>query len=161
MNWCFRYCSVFKVQKFYCLRQNFAPVSNFIRKFDQGTNLEKSLREVSSQSLLSGIKFWWAWEDSNLRPYAYQAYALTTWATSPCVIGRRLFIVLRPMVEMRRIELLTPCLRQVLSQLSYTPESSQAPYRSLFFSRKARSLRCSSSPIWTRFAGLPIGSGSL
>ena len=27
---------------------------------------------------------WWAWEDSNLRPYAYQAYALTTWATSPC-----------------------------------------------------------------------------
>ena len=37
--------------------------------------------------------------------------------------------------------------RQVLSQLSYTPESSQAPYRSLFFSRKARSLRCSSSPI--------------
>lgn len=22
--------------------------------------------------------FWWVWEDSNLRPYAYQAYALTT-----------------------------------------------------------------------------------
>ena len=21
---------------------------------------------------------WWVWEDSNLRPYAYQAYALTT-----------------------------------------------------------------------------------
>ena len=27
---------------------------------------------------------WWAWEDSNLRPHAYQACALTTWATSPC-----------------------------------------------------------------------------
>ena len=26
---------------------------------------------------------WWAWEDSNLRPRAYQARALTTWATSP------------------------------------------------------------------------------
>ena len=26
---------------------------------------------------------WWAWEDSNLRPHAYQACALTTWATSP------------------------------------------------------------------------------
>ena len=23
-------------------------------------------------------KAWWVWEDSNLRPYAYQAYALTT-----------------------------------------------------------------------------------
>ena len=26
---------------------------------------------------------WWAWEDLNLRPHAYQACALTTWATSP------------------------------------------------------------------------------
>ena len=28
-------------------------------------------------------QIWWAWEDSNLRPHAYQACALTTWATSP------------------------------------------------------------------------------
>ena len=26
---------------------------------------------------------WWVWEDLNFRPYAYQAYALTTWATNP------------------------------------------------------------------------------
>ena len=26
---------------------------------------------------------WWAWMDSNHRPHAYQACALTTWATSP------------------------------------------------------------------------------
>ena len=28
-------------------------------------------------------KIWWAQEDSNLRPHAYQACALTTWAMSP------------------------------------------------------------------------------
>ena len=27
--------------------------------------------------------FWWAREDLNLRPHAYQACALTNWATSP------------------------------------------------------------------------------
>ena len=47
-----------------------------------------SVFKVQSQLLRS---CWWAWEDSNLRPYAYQAYALTTWATSPCCqgVGRR------------------------------------------------------------------------
>ena len=34
---------------------------------------------------------WWAWEDLNLRPHAYQACALTTWATSPCQFRRRSF----------------------------------------------------------------------
>ena len=28
-------------------------------------------------------KWWWAWQDLNLRPHAYQACALTNWATSP------------------------------------------------------------------------------
>ena len=28
-------------------------------------------------------ELWWAKEDSNLRPHAYQACALTNWATSP------------------------------------------------------------------------------
>jgi hypothetical protein len=35
---------------------------------------------------------WWAWEDLNFRPHAYQARALTNWATSPCqelVISRQ------------------------------------------------------------------------
>ena len=69
---------------------------------------------------------WWAQEDSNLRPHAYQACALTTWATSP-------FDFRRPVVVFR---LPTPCggdeedrtpdpllAKQVLSQLSYTPIS--------------------------------------
>ena len=40
------------------------------------------------------------------------------------------------------------------SQLSYWPSSSQAPYPSLPPPAKAQSLRCSSSPNQTRFAGL-------
>ena len=105
---CFRYCSVFKVQ---------------------------------SQLLRS---CWWAWEDSNLRPYAYQAYALTTWATSPCCqgVGRwklpppklssrpqatlkfsllSFFFKRKKVVEMRRIELLTPCLQGRCSPSWATP----------------------------------------
>lgn len=30
-----------------------------------------------------GEHSWWAWQDSNLRPHAYQACALTNWATGP------------------------------------------------------------------------------
>jgi hypothetical protein len=29
------------------------------------------------------VKLWWAWVDSNYRPHAYQACALTNWATGP------------------------------------------------------------------------------
>ena len=29
------------------------------------------------------ISSWWVWEDLNFRPHAYQACALTTWATNP------------------------------------------------------------------------------
>ena len=32
---------------------------------------------------------WWAWEDLNFRPHAYQACALTTWATSPQAASKR------------------------------------------------------------------------
>ena len=37
-------------------------------------------------SLYQGMK--WAEEDSNFRPHAYQACALTGWATSPCVLHK-------------------------------------------------------------------------
>ena len=57
---------------------------------------------------------WWAWEDLNLRPHAYQACALTTWATSPSVVlkigGDEETWTPDPLLA-----------RQVLSQLSYTP----------------------------------------
>ena len=31
---------------------------------------------------------WWAWVDSNYRPHAYQACALTNWATGPQVVSQ-------------------------------------------------------------------------
>ena len=30
---------------------------------------------------------WWAWKDLNFRPHAYQACALTTWATGPFLLA--------------------------------------------------------------------------
>ena len=38
---------------------------------------------------LSGQTIWWAQVDSNHRPHAYQACALTSWAMSPCWSGWR------------------------------------------------------------------------
>ena len=53
---------------------------------------------------------WWAQMDSNHRPHAYQACALTNWAMSPFL------------VEINGFEPLTPCLQgRCSSQLSYTP----------------------------------------
>ena len=69
---CFRYCSVFKVQ----LRK---PI---VLAWHQSDIF--SLAYLSFFIKKKGK--WWAWEDSNLRPYAYQAYALTTWATSPWLL---------------------------------------------------------------------------
>ena len=68
-------------------------------------------------------KIWWAQEDSNLRPHAYQACALTTWATSPFDFRRPVVVSVfrRPVVEMRRIELLTPCLQGRCSPSWATP----------------------------------------
>ena len=75
---------------------------------------------------------WWAQVDSNHRPCAYQAHALTTWAMSPythCLsylyLGSYLLLVPAVafrLVEMTGLEPVNPLLaKQVLSQLSYTP----------------------------------------
>ena len=48
---------------------------------------------VSSYSLLiilKAVRFEWAWMDSNHRPHAYQACALTCWDTSPLESGSHL-----------------------------------------------------------------------
>ena len=66
---------------------------------------------------------WWAQVDSNHRPRAYQARALTTWAMSPFSffgISRSL----SPLVEMMGIEPMTPCLQGRCSPSWATP-----PYR--------------------------------
>ena len=52
---------------------------------------------------------WWAQMDSNHRPHAYQACALTSWAMSP--LYRYLRLRLRRLVEVSGIEPLTPCLQ--------------------------------------------------
>ena len=46
---------------------------------------------------------WWAQMDSNHRPHAYQACALTSWAMSPCSLAA--------MVEVNGFEPMTPCLQ--------------------------------------------------
>ena len=53
---------------------------------------------------------WWAQVDSNHRPRAYQARALTTWAMSPFrdFLG---FAHLFPLVEIMGFEPMTPCLQ--------------------------------------------------
>ena len=63
---------------------------------------------------------WWAQVDSNHRPRAYQARALTTWAMSPFSffgVSRSL----SPLVEMMGIEPMTPCLQGRCSPSWATP----------------------------------------
>src|SRR3546814_17551336 len=42
--------------------------------------------ELRPRNLCSEQRLWWAEEDLNLRPHAYQACALTTCATGPCTV---------------------------------------------------------------------------
>ena len=79
------------------------------------------------------LSAWWAQVDSNHRPCAYQAHALTTWAMSPYTLSGftgsllylfPVFAVAFRLVEMTGLEPVNPLLaKQVLSQLSYTPMS--------------------------------------
>ena len=81
---------------------------------------------------------WWAQVDSNHRPRAYQARALTTWAMSPfsfldvsLVYSRSRFFL--PMVEMKGIEPLTPCLQGRCSPSWATPPIVRFLRQSLAF----------------------------
>ena len=74
---------------------------------------------------------WWAQVDSNHRPRAYQARALTTWAMSPRCLSQGASIRFLLPIKLNYlsfggdegIRTLDPLLAgQVLSQLSYTPE---------------------------------------
>ena len=70
---------------------------------------------------LSYLKVWWAQVDSNHRPRAYQARALTTWAMSPCKFLSVHLVFLSPLVEMMGIEPMTPCLQGRCSPSWATP----------------------------------------
>ena len=83
--------------------------------FRQVMDLQRIFRSHNSHCFrhASGPAFgWWAQVDSNHRPHAYQACALTTWA-------------MRPMSGDEEDRTPDPLLaKQVLSQLSYTPRFS-------------------------------------
>ena len=64
---------------------------------------------------------WWAQVDSNHRPRAYQARALTTWAMSPFSILGVSSLHLLPLVEMMGFEPMTPCLQGRCSPNWATP----------------------------------------
>ena len=83
------------------------------------------------------LRWWWAQVDSNHRPRAYQARALTTWAMSP-FSSLSVHSSLVPEVSLfggdDGIRTHDPLLAgQVLSQLSYTPILSYGSYFSILF----------------------------
>ena len=74
-----------------------------------------------SMNILSDFSDWWAQVDSNHRPRAYQARALTTWAMSPLSYLPVYLFPLSPMVEMMGFEPMTPCLQGRCSPNWATP----------------------------------------
>ena len=84
---------------------------------------------------------WWARVDSNHRPRAYQARALTTWATSPfpwlllftswVSSGSQFtsFVRFTELVEIKGIEPLTPCLQGRCSPSWAKPPFGEQKYR--------------------------------
>ena len=73
------------------------------------------------------VRCWWAQVDSNHRPRAYQARALTCWAMSPFSLPMYLvhlfaiFLKLALLVEMMGFEPMTPCLQGRCSPSWATP----------------------------------------
>ena len=86
--------------------------------------------------------------DSNHRPHAYQACALTTWAMSPLVISVYLF-PLSPLVEMMGFEPMTPCLQGRCSPNWATP-----PLFGVFYWVPFRSLKIEQQASHTRICTL-------
>ena len=52
--------------------------------YPRSTSFSRALFALALSILVVGTSDWWAQVDSNHRPRAYQARALTTWAMSPC-----------------------------------------------------------------------------
>ena len=96
---------------------------------------------------------WWAQVDSNHRPRAYQARALTTWAMSPCkssvylVFSSPFFTAKCRLVEMMGIEPMTPCLQGRCSPSWATPPF----YWGIPFSLSEWSLKIEQQAICTHY----------
>ena len=73
--------------------------------------------DTQARKKVQFLENWWAQVDSNHRPHAYQACALTTWAMSPYKRWPLPFRV----VEMNGIEPMTPCLQSRCSPSWATP----------------------------------------
>ena len=106
---------------------------------------------------------WWAKMDSNHRPHDYQSCALASWAIGPYSLGS---LLLRYLVEISGIEPLTSCLQGRRSPSWAKPPYRRSKLRSFRFrlqpsasGENFMSLRYSSSPNETRFAGLFVGRG--
>ena len=91
--------------------------------------LEALYRYTCERKKFEFAKIWWAQVDSNHRPHAYQACALTTWAMSPFSYLAVSLFPFRHFYSFSRVggderdRTDDPLLaKQVLSQLSYTPK---------------------------------------
>ena len=107
-------------------------------KFNTFFSLQLSVLFVNIRFSMNN---WWAQVDSNHRPPAYQAGALTSWAISPCVRCDSISITRAFLFEMLGgddgIRTHDPLLAgQVLSQLSYTPIGVFIFHRELFWSSR-------------------------
>ena len=93
----------------------------FVCSFFLLFNLSSFIRFSMINQVLSLIREWLAQVDSNHRPRAYQARALTTWAMRH--YGYLLRFPHVPLVEMMGIEPMTPCLQGRCSPSWATPPS--------------------------------------
>ena len=121
----------------------------FVLSFPSGFDLQ--LFAVRPRSLGLGTAEWSVWMDSNHRPHAYQACALTTWATNRLLslIWYWFFHLCQhvPTGGDDGVRTHDPLLAgQVLSQLSYTPVSG------LLFQGSFWSLKIEQQKFRTRFA---------
>ena len=108
----------------YCLR--FVSFGGL--KLESLSNVPRLICSAWSASVwsLRLLSLWWAQVDSNHRPRAYQARALTTWAMSPCKFLRCISFLsnhlrFSPLVEMMGFEPMTPCLQGRCSPNWATP----------------------------------------
>ena len=62
---------------------HFKKIADWLVEADGIEPTTYSLQSYRSPNWATPPKSWWAREDLNLRPHAYQACALTNWATDP------------------------------------------------------------------------------
>lgn len=72
-------------------------------------------------------RYWWVWEDLNLRPHAYQACALTSWATNPDSLLKRILPSLKLLPHLFQFTDKCECLKPLLS-LERRWSSRRFPY---------------------------------